>query len=62
VSLADHGAYTAKRMGRNRSVGYVAGEGGLPAGAVHATAADLQSWIASGRLQRVTPEDELAIA
>jgi diguanylate cyclase (GGDEF)-like protein len=62
VSLADHGAYTAKRLGRNRSVGYVAGAGGLPASTHHATAADLQAWIAAGRLQCVTPDAAPEIA
>jgi diguanylate cyclase (GGDEF)-like protein len=62
VSLADHGAYTAKRLGRNRSVGYVAGAGGLPESTHHATAADLQAWIAAGRLQCVTPDAAPEIA
>ncbi|HEX5580258.1 MAG TPA: tetratricopeptide repeat-containing diguanylate cyclase [Gemmatimonadaceae bacterium] len=56
VSLADLASYAAKRKGRNRWVGYLGGSGAPPDGALHATPADVDRWLAEGRLRMVTPE------
>jgi two-component system cell cycle response regulator len=57
VSLADHGAYLAKRLGRNRSVGYLAGDGTPPEDVLHSTPDDIDRWVAEGRLARVVADE-----
>lgn len=58
VSLADHGSYAAKRAGRNAWVGYAEGDG-LPSDAIlHAPPAQVERWVAEGRLRAIDAASE----
>lgn len=54
VSLADQGAYTSKRCGRNAWTGYVHGEGETPTDILHASPSEVDRWIATGVLRKQT--------
>ena len=56
VSLADHGTYAAKRMGRNAWVGFGARDGRLPDGILHASPTQVERWAAEGLLEQVTSD------
>ena len=61
VSLADHGTYAAKRMGRNAWVGYVPLHGTLPDGILHASPTQVERWAAEGLLDQVSSQGVVAI-
>ncbi len=62
IALADHGTYAAKGLGRNRWVGYAAGDRALPP-AVPTLSPDLiETWVADGRLRRECSVDASARA
>ncbi|HEU4630348.1 MAG TPA: tetratricopeptide repeat-containing diguanylate cyclase [Gemmatimonadaceae bacterium] len=59
VSLADHGTYAAKRLGRNAWAGYVPGDGAPPTHVLHATQRQIDGWVAEGRLRCESSDERL---
>jgi diguanylate cyclase (GGDEF)-like protein len=62
VSLADHGTYAAKRLGRNAWAGYLPGPGLPPERVLHATQRQIDAWVEEGRLRCETSAAALTAA